>query len=567
MKNLANLLGRTARSMAVVSSMAVPLVFAGCHEENYPPEAGLDVSPIYGEAPLSVRMKVTGTDANGNDDIKQYKLNINKEVINSNTPIDITRTLDTPGIYNIYGEVVDSENASDKTEVSSVEVKGRPFIEQYAGLSNNGIDIDYSATLSYVDKAQLEVKREGVLLSTEEVKDVNPSGPDYNKTFNYAVDGITKGNYEFVLKSYNLESKNSVVVPNYPSSINTNGISFNLNENSESNVTLPNPSDKNPEDNPVTIKSVKSLDGKTWVTLNGNALNIKAPYTYFGPYQLEFELKNTGGLEKVVVQGNIIEDKRINPFVQPNDTTLNWYGSGDVNNDNIVNGQDLTRLNELITRTYSNPSDKRLKDRADVNGDEVVNNQDKQILEGKLNGSIPYLPGEWNKLITRVEREDWLKKMLKIDKTNITAFPRGDCVQYSNLAYINFHGVSLTDVPKFLEVYPYDFTNNGRFNLPLCDASIQYYDLDGKLTGEGHAMNTIVLGNNALSWNDLCNVEPQNDAINVQPGEAYFSGTNSEFLIRGSPVMSYYIKYVIKNNIPTFIKTNPDIKIITQRGK
>jgi len=494
--------------------------------------------------------------------------------------MDTTMTFSDAGIYDIYLKVTDSEGQSDKTDPIRVEVKGRPFMEQYASLAND-VDIIYSATLSYVDKAQLEVKREGVLLSKEEVKDVNPSGTDYNKTFNYAIDGITKGNYEFTLTAGNLESKNSVVVPNYPPSISTSGINLNLNENSEINVTLPNPFDKNPEDNPVTIKSVKSLDGKTWVTLNGNALNIKAPYTYFGLYQLEFELKNAGGLEKVVVQGSIIEDKRINPFAPPNDTTSNYYGSGHVVmlfdnnnfpiNDNLpINKNDLDRTVEIINGTYSNPNDKRLKDRADVNGDGIVNSEDLQILGKKVNG-LAYLPGEWNLLLTRAEREDWLKKMLKIDKTNqMILLPGGDCNQFTDQTYINFHGVSLTDIPKFLEVYPYDFTNNGRFNLPLLEVII------GAIYP--HAMNTIVLGNNALNWNDLCNVEPQFDQINVQPGEAYLYEVNSTFNIRAPPIagvidiggsvsisMPVYVKYTIKDKIPTLTYTNPDL--ITQRGK
>jgi len=173
----------------------------------------------------------------------------------------------------------------------------------------------------------------------------------------------------------------------------------------------------------------------------------------------------------------------------------------------------------------------------------------------------------------RAEREDWLKKMLKIDKTNTTAFPGGNCVQYDQQTLINFRGFNSKDISNFIEVYPYDISNNGRFNLPLLEVIIVDYDSNGKLIS--HAMNTIVLGNNALNWNDLCNVEPQFDQINVQPGEAYLYGLNSIFVIRGPPTimgdkivgMNDYWEYSIKNNVPTFIKTNPDIKLIMQRGK
>ncbi len=561
-KDLASLLRKTA----IISSMAIPLVFASCEEENYPPVAKLEVNPTYGDVPLEVRMKSKSYDLNNN--ITTYKLHINNEVTNKNTPTDITKTFDAPGTYKVYEEVIDSKGLSDKSDIVSVEVYGKPFLEQSVSLFED-VKIKYTATLSRVDKAELKVNREGVLLLTEEVKDVNASGIDYSKTFSNALNGITKGDYEFILKSENLEKKNSVIVPNYNPTSNIANIKIDLDEESDITTTLPTPLDKNPEDNPVPIKSAKSLDGKTELTLNGYELKIKALPNYIGAYQVEIEYGSTaGGLEKAVLQGQIIEDTRIeiNPFIQPNDSTLNWYGSGDVNNDNIVNGQDLTMLNEIIAGTYSNPSDTRLKDRADVNGDEIINSQDRQLLENKLNGSLSYLPGEWNKLKTREEREDWLEKMLAIDLVSeISPFPGWACLQYSDQTYINFHGVaSSTDISKFLEVYPYDFSNNGRFNMPLYEAITSDYDSEGNLIG-GHAMNTIILGDYALGWNSLCNIEPQFDQINIQPGEAYLIGINSKFYIRGHPPIVYYIQYNIKDKIPTFIRTNPNIKIITQR--
>jgi hypothetical protein len=441
----------------------------------------------------------------------------------------------------------------------------------------NDVEIKYSATLSNIDKAELKVKKEGVLISSEEIN-VASTGAVYVKIFSYSIDPrITKGNYELTLTSDNLEKKDVATIPNYPSEINISGINFNLNEHSQINVTLPAPTDKNPEDNPVSIKGVKSIEGKTQVILNGNNLSIKAPYTYFGPYQLELELGSAGGgLEKKILQGQIIEYKKINPFVQPNDSTSNWYGSGDVDNDNLpLNEKDLTRLNELIAGTYSNPSDIRLRDRADVNGDGFVNSQDAQLLQNKINGSMPYLPSEWNKLQTRPEKEDWAKKMFAIDKTNTTAFPGGDCVQFSDQAYINFHGVNLTNISKFLEVYSYDFTNNGRFNLPLLEVITQEYDAVGKPLG-GHAMNAFIFGN-ASNFENVCPIEPQKDHFNIKFGEDYLIGINSKFYLRGPPIirvvgpqngkkiieMPWYVKYTIKDKIPTWIWTNPDL--ITQK--
>ena len=458
-------------------------------------------------------------------------------------------------------------------------------IEQSVAL-NNDIEIKYSATLSNVDKAELNVKREGVLISTKEINDVNQSGADYQNTFTYAKDGITKGNYEFTLTSDNLEKKNSVEIPNYKPSMNASGLNLNLDENSEINVTLPNTPDKifdkNPEDNPVSYVNAKSLDGKTQLTLNGNNLNIKALSNYTGAYQFELEYgSTTGGLEKKTLQGEIIESTgpKINYLLRPNiNKDLNWYGSGDADGNNqSLNENDLSRLTEVANGTYSNDNDKRLRDRCDVNGDSYVNLLDVQILRNKLNGSIPRLPGDWDKLPTRAEQEDWAKKMFDIDKTNTTAFPGGDCNQFTDQTFINFYGVSSTDIPKFLEVYPYDFTNNGRFNLPLLEVIILDYDSEGKLVG-GHAMNIFIFDNPSI-YENICPVEPQRDHINVQPGEDYFIGMNSKFYIRGPPIfgaidaengkkdisMNWYVKYDIKDKIPNLIWINPDL--INRDGK
>jgi hypothetical protein len=269
-----------------------------------------------------------------------------------------------------------------------------------------------------------------------------------------------------------------------------------------------------------------------------------------------------------------------NPFIQPNDTTLNWYGSGDINNDNkSATKEDLDLLVKVINNEYSNPSDTRLKDRSDINGDGEVNESDFEILAKKHNGVRLYLPGEWNLLLTWAEREDWSRKMFAIDKTDKIIQAGFNCDERSYQTYINFHGVNLTDIPKFLDVYPYDFSNNGRFNLPLYFVAISFYDSNNQRTG-GHAMVTAFLGNSSTTWGDRCDIESQFDHLNVQIGQDYLDGTNAKFWVRGPPVLSgtlengtkemgltYYITYEIKNNIPTLFEINPDINLITERGK
>ena len=315
-------------------------------------------------------------------------------------------------------------------------------------------------------------------------------------------------------------------------------------------------------------------------------MKINAPSNYYGPYQLELQFGSTeGGLEKKTLQGNVIEDKRIDYTHRPNvveNLGLNYYGSGKIVNpfDNQpISESDLTRLAAVANGTFRDDNDKRLRDRCDLNGDTYVNLQDVELLRAELNGTIPYLPGDWDNLPTRAEKEDWAKKMFAIDKTNKIPFPgaEGDCNQFTDQTYINFHGVSATDIPKFQQVYNYDFKDNGRFNLPLEEVIIIKYDAEGKLLG-GHTMNAFIFGDPSLFGN-LCPAEPQRDHMNVPLAEDPVIGINSKVYIRGSPIieaidaendkmdisMTWYVKYNIKNKIATLTWVNPNL--INEGGK
>ena len=94
----------------------------GCEPDNAPPTAKLNVNPLYGEIPVDVRMRVTGQDPDGVEDIKQYILYIGNESVKSSTPIDITRNFTNEGKIDIYGEVIDSKNQSNKTPASQLDL-------------------------------------------------------------------------------------------------------------------------------------------------------------------------------------------------------------------------------------------------------------------------------------------------------------------------------------------------------------------------------------------------------------------------------------------------------------
>lgn len=298
-----------------------------CEPENDPPTAKLEVNPITAEVPAQVRMRVTGQDPDGVEDITKYILTIGNENVTSNTPIDITRTFTNEGKINIYGQVTDSKNQSNKTPVKSLELVVGESIDQSASLVNDN-EIAYSATIKKIPSAKLTIKRNGNLLIEEIITDNSQTEPDFQKTFKYNPDGIIKGNYEILLKAENLENKKSVTIPNYKPTADFEGVDINIEQDGTLSRTLDKNKigDKNPEDIALaSYTNAKSLDGKTSTSLSGNTLRINALPNQTGNYQVEIEFGSTeGGLEKSVLSGNIAEHSwkyYVNPFVQPNDTT------------------------------------------------------------------------------------------------------------------------------------------------------------------------------------------------------------------------------------------------------
>jgi hypothetical protein len=277
-----------------------------------------------------------------------------------------------------------------------------------------------------------------------------------------------------------------------------------------------------------------------------------------------------------------VSPARINRFVQPKDSTKNWYGSGDIDNNNkSATKEDLDLLVRVISGEYKNPNDRRLNDRSDVNGDRNVNNRDLELLAKKSNGTILYLPGEWNLLMTPQERKDWFTKMLAIDKTDeIPPTPEFNCDEHVYQLIMNFNGFKSEDLKKFLEVnLRYDTTNNRRFNIPVDFAAIYFYDSDGNMISPGHAIGTVTLGDDYINIGDKCLFETETDAIDVNISEDYKPSDNQRVFIRGPPILfgysngekalglTYYFDYYLKNNIPTLHFVNQEIELVTERPK
>jgi len=211
----------------------------------------------------------------------------------------------------------------------------------------------------------------------------------------------------------------------------------------------------------------------------------------------------------------------INPFVSPNDSTLDYYGSGDINNDDLINFSDVNRLDSII-KGHVSILDNRVYDRSDLNGDQVVSDLDFRLLEEYVTGISDYLPSHWNSLKTKEERISWLEKMLMIDKTNEQANPAnypGDF--YSDQLIINFHGFE-EQVLGFLDESNIDVDQNGRFNLPVSYGAIDYNRSDLNLTRQ---VLVVIVGDNVFNWNDWCFIDPQWDQLIFTVG---FEDPNSD---------------------------------------
>jgi len=249
-------------------------------------------------------------------------------------------------------------------------------------------------------------------------------------------------------------------------------------------------------------------------------------------------------LKKLAITGTIItslltpnfvrSQEKINPFIQPNDSTTVYYGSGDANSDGKIDQQDYY----LMLSGISN-------DMADVDGDGTPSTQDDLIILKDHLDFGTYLPSDWNYL-QKDKKQDWFEKMIAIDKTDTLKYilNEWDCTEFSIQTSINFLGFN-NNLPS-----KYDTTKIQRFNLPLYQTYVRNKTL--------HGFNAILIGNNPLNWDDWYFIEPQNDK-KVKIGD-WNLDKNSEVEIgeiyRLSPSGGGYhsrdfIKFAIIDSVPS----------------
>jgi len=204
-----------------------------------------------------------------------------------------------------------------------------------------------------------------------------------------------------------------------------------------------------------------------------------------------------------------VEDFTINPFAQPDDTTLAYYGSGDLDSNNVLEQNDLDLMLAKTGQT----------DQADIDGDGTsFTSNDYTLLSEHINNGI-YLPqNNWaNPNLTSEQRKEWLEKMLVIDKTDTLHYIPGEftCGNFSIQTIINFHGFSELKDSTIASKFPKcSLENHARFNLPVYNVSIGAPD---GWPWAAHFINACFIGDAPLNFNDFYFFEPQNDH-EVTPG-------------------------------------------------
>ena len=255
-----------------------------------------------------------------------------------------------------------------------------------------------------------------------------------------------------------------------------------------------------------------------------------------------------------------------NPFSQPNIQDylgrkhLDWYGSGDVNNDEKIDSLDVTAIDTAKT------------DRADIDGDGVPGTQnDKQILLNYLSGKIPHLPGQWNELTTRDERVSWLEKMIKIDTTNNIFSTNSNwiCADRTTQEQINFTGIS--NANEFIQKYKtyggdnYSLKGLDKFNIPVYTV--------GTINGNklGHSIMAAFIGDNPLNFNDWYFWSAYTDR-QILPGDFEMKdgpvSISLEAYVRDPDFGSNYfgfigdiVKFNLSNGIPTLERYEPHLTL------
>ena len=336
---------------------------------NFPPTAELTVNPTQGKTPLETRIILDGEPEQGAS-ITDYILEVPDKRIIKSSPIDTLMTFKTPGKFNVYGIVKDSRNLNDTAKALLNVFPLNPSLSQNLKLVNY-VEIEYTAALSDIDSAALKIFKgeDSKAFFTENIDN------GFKKIFNYSDDKITKGNYKFVLESPKANSQNTISVPEYAPEAELSSIdSLKFNEGDSIIITLPTPTDKNPEDNPK-YEINNSLDGKVTASLNWNKLKIEAVPEKVGDYSLQLVL--TDGIKEKIknLEGKLYDLLDVSGILKDNEKHEKHPGIVKVYNyakDDLGHILDESKIGEIEVNNLGDFSKKFDKRISELTGDILV---------------------------------------------------------------------------------------------------------------------------------------------------------------------------------------------------
>ncbi len=253
-----------------------------------------------------------------------------------------------------------------------------------------------------------------------------------------------------------------------------------------------------------------------WEQSNGDTLENLLE----GTNTLEYFFTDSAG-NAVTTQRNFVYrnssngfDKHwlINPFKQSETQVSSSYGNGDLNKDGKITNADVDSINNLLGKNVPNPrysinlnGQPRLSgeisevyDRADIDGDGIITPIDKaMILKYIDEGNKSYLPGRFWTSLTSNQKENWIRNINSLDKTdsipeNSTPGEVWNNRNYSRQVEINSKGIrNLSDITQeeysnTLSQNPESLETLRRFNLPVYSVHNTKGDewFNGILTGD-----------------------------------------------------------------------------------
>lgn len=215
---------------------------------------------------------------------------------------------------------------------------------------------------------------------------------------------------------------------------------------------------------------------------------------------------------------------------------LEYYGSGDVTNNDTIDYRDVEAINNGVVNWQG-----------DVNADNVVNAVDAEIISQYVSGERTHLPGQWN-VLTREEKRDWALKTFRnvymreherIPNNNgdsILWYPGWICSTYARQANMEHFGVM--DIEGYNSWVEYGegkelkhLENVAKFNIPSYLVNLR------TLYNEAHTMRVYFIGNDlkfelgkSYDISNFLFVDGQT-GMEADPGTTWMSNENNHLYI------------------------------------